>query len=112
MYVHSPDRRISTTDYVVEFDHTLDKLDLRDEHTEAIVTFNDGTRWYANLVTISRLMAILDKERLHRDHLGGRYVWLPNLIVVNALTAERVVEIIDDMLSTGEFRTAFGPVID
>ena len=74
------------------------------------VTFADGRRYAATFCTIANIEQIMESYQTTGECLSGRYFWAANLIIVRDLTEDAIQAAISDMISTGEFQTAFGNI--
>lgn len=69
-----------------------------------------GQGWCARLHTPEGVRAILDEWRSRGERQGecsGVYFWAPGVIVVNEITHDAVVALVEDLISEGELELAF-----
>jgi hypothetical protein len=81
-----------------------------DTNSDVTVTRADGSLWTATFFTFENVNSLRKKYQRSGECLSGRYVWSTNMIIVDRLTRESVESIVADLLSSGEFESAFdGP---
>ena len=81
-----------------------------DDLTDAIVTLSDGSRWVATFCAFKHVETLRRKLANERECLGGKYVWLSDLILVDDTSRVSIQAVIQDLLASGEFRSAFDRV--
>ena len=79
-----------------------------DDVTDVVVTLADGTRWTATFCAFGHVATLRRLWDQHGEALGGRYVWMANLILVEDTSRETTTAVVDNLLRTGEFEAAFG----
>src|SRR5688572_26728701 len=85
-----------------------------DDVTDAIVTFRSGSRWVATFCAFRHVETLRRKFAGDGQCLGGKYVWLSDLILVDDTSRASLEAVIRDLLASGEFQSAFNqaPVED
>ena len=86
-----------------------------DDVTDVIVTLPDGTRWAATFCAFAHLATLRALWERHGEALGGRYVWMANLILVEDTSRATTTAVVDSLLRSSEFVSAFAraaPKID
>ncbi len=78
-----------------------------DDLTDAIVTLGDGTRWVASFCSYAHVETLRVRFAATGDCLGGRYLWLSDLILVEDTSRATIEAVIRDLLATDYFRSAF-----
>src|SRR5262245_4166270 len=76
--------------------------------TDDAVTLTDGSRWFATFCSYSYVETLREKWAATGECLRGRYLWMSNLVLVDDTSRATTEAVIRDMLTTGEFRRAFG----
>src|SRR5918998_864021 len=82
----------------------------RDDVTDIVVTLADGTRWTATCCAYGHVATLRRLWEQNGEALGGRYVWMANLILVEDTSRETTTEVITSLLRSSEFRSAFARV--
>jgi hypothetical protein len=81
--------------------------DPADDLTDAIVTLADGTRWVASFCSYAHVDTLRRHLAASGDCLGGRYLWLSDLILIKDTSRATIEAVTRDLLRTGAFRSAF-----
>jgi hypothetical protein len=82
-------------------------LDPENDNVDVEVRFETGEVFGATLFTLGNVAALLQKYRQSGECLGGSYFWAADMIIVESLTREAVRAMVEDLIRTGEFETAF-----
>lgn len=91
-------------------DETADGISPRAEGTEVTVGFDDGTAWTASFISFRHLQVLLASARKNGEFRNGSYFWLPNMVIVGALTREEIERTTINLLQLGKFEQAFAPL--
>jgi hypothetical protein len=75
--------------------------------TDVIVTLPDGTRWTATFCSYRYVATLRAKYASDGDCLGGRYQWMTNMVLVENTSRAMTEAVVQDLLATGEFPSAF-----
>jgi hypothetical protein len=78
-----------------------------DGNTDVVVTFANGDRWTATFVSYENVQTLTAKNRTTGENVSGGYFWVSNMILVDAISRQRIEEVIHDLLHTGGFEYAF-----
>ena len=85
--------------------------DHRGEGVCVEVRFRGGGAWGATLYTPECVRAILDEWRRVVGGNSGLYFWAPGVISIRELApSERIVALVEDLLSEDELELAFAPL--
>ncbi|MFF0868584.1 hypothetical protein ACFYUV_42990 [Nonomuraea sp. NPDC003560] len=85
------------------------------DEADATITFPDGARRYATLMTLDAVQRKMDQDARTGESPGGRYFWCSDLIIVRDVGYEGMAAAIRDLISSGEIDTAcglLGPLTD
>ena len=74
---------------------------------DVVVTLPEGTRWAATFITPSYMDELRRKYAETGECLGGRYFWIARTVFADELSRPAIEEIVEDLLATGELRSAF-----
>ena len=96
-------------DWCADFIGRTDTTDIRDDNSDVVVRFGDGREYVATFFTVENLRQLMLKFQKTGENAHGLYVWSTQMIVVEALTSEVVNQVVDDLLTSGKFETAFTP---
>jgi hypothetical protein len=83
--------------------------DPADANSDVTVTFADGSRWFATVVTYRNVITLAERRARTGESFGGRYFWIADLLLLDALSRERIEEVIAHTLANGEFAAIFMP---
>jgi hypothetical protein len=78
--------------------------------TDAIVTLADGTRWVGTFCAFAHIATLRAKCAANGECLGGRYVWLSDLILVEDTFRATIQAVVQDLIASGELRSAMSEV--
>ena len=79
-------------------------------NSDVVVTRDDGSIWTATFFSYEHIAELRRGYQDTGECLHGRYFWATNMILVDAVTRERVEEVVADLMVTREFESAFdGP---
>lgn len=81
--------------------------DENDDNVDIEVVLPSGERFGATVFTLQNLHSLMAKFRKTGECNGGQYFWAADMIVVEKLTVQSLVEMIDDLLNSGSFPLAF-----
>lgn len=101
--------RIGDSPYSLELIGELESHDAEDGNIDVVVRFPDGRTFVATFFTISNLASLFERGRQSGENAGGLYVWSTDMIVVKRLSIETIERAVVDLLSSGDFETAFSP---
>src|SRR5258705_11578777 len=71
------------------------------------VTLVDDTRWVATFCAYKFVDTLRAKYASDGESLGGRYVWIADMVLVEDTSRRTIEAVVEDLLSSGEFRIAF-----
>ncbi|MFH0519154.1 hypothetical protein ACHBTE_18535 [Streptomyces sp. M41] len=74
------------------------------------VTFTDGQRWTGTVFTIDEARRLMDHHANTGECLGGRYFYCWDNLIVRDPGIPAMVEVIDQLVTTGDYRSALRPV--
>jgi hypothetical protein len=78
-----------------------------DDNSDAIVTFQDGSRWGATFFSYQNIGTLVERWKLSGECLSGKYFWASYPILVDEVSRARIEEVIADLLATRMFDSAF-----
>jgi len=81
--------------------------DPADGNTDAIVTLEDGSRWVATFFSYANIRSLAEKNKRTGECLGGRYFYATDMVLVDEVSRSRIREVVEDLLASGEFDSAF-----
>ncbi|WP_379136709.1 hypothetical protein [Paenibacillus sp. sgz500958] len=67
---------------------------IHDDNTDAIVTFEDGSRWVASFFTYKNIQTLARKNHQTGEFLGGKYFWGSDMIFVDECSRSRIEEVV------------------
>jgi hypothetical protein len=78
-----------------------------DSNTDAIVTWEDGSRWVASFFSYKNIQTLTKKNKRTGECLSGAYFWSSDMILIDQVSRQRIEEVIDHLLNEGEFEVVF-----
>ena len=76
------------------------------------MNWEDGRRWGATCVSYQNVKTLQQKNTRTGESLSGAYLWARFLILVDEVSRQRIEAVISDLLSTGQFESAFEELAD
>jgi hypothetical protein len=80
---------------------------IHDDNTDAIVTFEDGSRWVASFFTYKNIESLAIKNQQTGECLSGKYYWGSDMILVDECSRNRIEEVIEHLIFKGDFELIF-----
>lgn len=78
-----------------------------DDATDVHVRFADGGEWVATFITYLHLQTLRERFRKSGECLGGRYLWITDMLPVEEVSRPAIEEVVRELLATGEFYSIF-----
>ena len=78
-----------------------------DCHSDVVVSFRQGAEWTATFFTYDNIPKLVEKNRQSGECLQGKYFWATNMILVDAISRERIEEVVKHLIKVGEFESVF-----
>jgi hypothetical protein len=75
--------------------------------TDVAVTLADGSRWVATFCSFTYVETLRANWSRSGECLGGRYVWMTSLVLVEDTSRATTEAVVRDLLASGEFQSAF-----
>jgi hypothetical protein len=82
-------------------------VDETDMNVDVEVMLGDDTRWSATVFTVANLRALLQKDRRTGEDCRGFYYWCPDMVVVETLSDQGILDLVDEATSNGELTKMF-----
>ncbi|WP_369172620.1 hypothetical protein AB5J49_33645 [Streptomyces sp. R28] len=77
--------------------------------TDMWVTFADGQRWTGTVFTLDEARRLMDRSKDTGERLGGRYFYGWDNLLVRDRGIPAMVQVIDELVATGDYRSALRP---
>ncbi|MBY3623813.1 hypothetical protein HGO21_30315 [Acinetobacter sp. CUI P1] len=92
----------------IEAEHWAEgEWNTHDDNTDAIVSFEDGSRWIASFFTYKNITTLAEKNQRSGECLHGKYYWGSDMVLVDECSRIRIEEVIGHLLLKGEFELIF-----
>ncbi|MEV4891107.1 hypothetical protein AB0K48_17115 [Nonomuraea sp. NPDC055795] len=72
------------------------------EFGDSIISLPDGVRYSACMMTKEEIARIMEREAVSGESLGGRYLSMPDLVVIRTRGASEMVEVVRDIVNSGD----------
>lgn len=69
-----------------------------DENSDVTVMFENGESWVATFISYRNVRSLTDMNRDTGDCLGGKYLAVTDMILVDVITRERIEEVVADLI--------------
>src|SRR5262245_39727754 len=79
----------------------------RDANSDVTVTFDNGEDWVATFVSYDHVRTMSRRSMETGEQLGGRYLAVTDLILVDEVTRPRIEQVVADLLADGGFGAHF-----
>lgn len=80
---------------------------IEDDNTDVIVTFPDRTKWIASFFTYKNILTLIEKNKRSGESMKGAYFWSSNMVLIDLVSRERIVEVINYLIENDEFNFVF-----
>ncbi|WP_068774125.1 hypothetical protein [Paenibacillus sp. FJAT-26967] len=80
---------------------------IHDDNTDVNVTFEDGSRWVASFFSYTNIQTLARTNQQTGECLCGKYFWGSDMILVDECSRNRIEEVIEHLLNTGDFERLF-----
>lgn len=80
---------------------------IHDDNTDAIVTFEDGSRWIASFFTYKNIQTLVKKNQQTGECLSGQYFRGSDMILVDECSRHRIEKVIEHLIIEDEFEMMF-----
>ena len=94
-------------DYVIEILQGCEPLDPVTDNVDVEVRFPDGRRYSATYFTLENIALLMERYRATGECKDGLYLWCVDMVVIRRLTREQIASVVEDLIATGEFESAF-----
>jgi hypothetical protein len=85
-----------------------DPGDPEDANVDVMVTFGDGSRYWATFFTVRNVSSLMARWRVSGEYGGGNYFWAIHAILVDRLEEATIRMAIANLLEEKDFHSAFG----
>lgn len=85
---------------------------IEDDNTDVIVTFSDRSKWIASFFTYKNIQTLIEKNKQTGENLNGAYFWSSDIVLIDFVSRERIVEIINYLIENDEFCSVFSKYPD
>lgn len=83
-----------------------------DDNTDALVTFEDGSKWLASFFTYKNIQSLTEKNQQTGECLQGKYFWGSDMILVDECSRKRIEEVVKQLIFKGDFEVIFDKCIE
>lgn len=81
--------------------------DIHDVTSDAIVKFENGSRWVASFFTYKYIQTIVEENRQTGECLQGKYYWSSDMLLVDECSRTRIEEVIEHLIAEDHFESIF-----
>lgn len=97
----------------IEAEHwSQGEWNIYDGNTDAIVTFEDGSRWVASFFTYKNIQTLAEKNQQTGECLQGKYFWGSDMVLVDECSRNRIEEVIEHLILKGDFQVIFDKCVE
>lgn len=94
-------------DVWIEAEEWANGWDIHNDNTDVIVEFESGDKWVASFFTYNNINKLIEKNKCTGENLNGKYFWSSYMILIDEISRERILEVINHLISQGEFALLF-----
>jgi len=80
---------------------------IEDDNTDVIVTFSDRSQWIASFFTYKNIQTLTEKNKQTGEWMNGGYFWSSDMVLIDLVSRERIVEVINYLIENNEFNFVF-----
>ena len=80
---------------------------IEDDNTDVIVTFSDRSKWIASFFTYINIQTLREKNKQTGESMNGAYFWSSDMALIDFVSRERIVEVINYLIENDEFNSVF-----
>jgi hypothetical protein len=81
-----------------------------DANTDVLVTFADGSRWFATFFNYANIRTLTDRYKQSGECLAGAYFWATDMLLIEEITRTHIEAVIADLLQSSDFDHVFAAV--
>ncbi|NQX65652.1 hypothetical protein HQN90_05875 [Paenibacillus alba] len=97
----------------IEAEHwSQGEWNIYDGNTDAIVTFEDGSRWVASFFTYKNIQTLAEKNQQTGECLQGKYFWGSDMVLVDECSRIRIEEVVEHLIFKGDFEVIFDKCVE
>lgn len=78
-----------------------------DDNSDVIVTCEDGSRRIATFISYKHIRTLTERNRRSGENISGAYLWMRDMVLIDEVSRQRIEEVINDLISTGDFELVF-----
>lgn len=92
----------------IEAEHWAEgEWNIQDDSTDAIVTFEDSSRWVASFFTYKNIQMLAERNQKTGECLQGKYFWGSDMVLVDECSRNRIEEVIEHLIKQSDFELIF-----
>jgi hypothetical protein len=80
------------------------------ENVDVEVVLAEGSRWSATFLSLAEVSRIMNRWKVTGECLGGSFFRCPDLVIINKGGAAEILEIIKELVVTGELQNTLMPL--
>ncbi|OIK17212.1 hypothetical protein BIV60_00550 [Bacillus sp. MUM 116] len=80
---------------------------IEDDNTDVIVTFSNRSKWIASFFTYKNIQTLREKNKQTGESMNGAYFWSSEMVLIDLVSRERIVEVIEYLIENDEFNSVF-----
>ena len=69
-----------------------------DDNSDVMVTFENGEQWVASFISYQNVLSLTDKNRGTGECLGGKYLAVTDMILIDVVSRERIEQVVADLI--------------
>lgn len=79
--------------------------------TDVIIQMKNGEKYAASFFSYEFIQTWKHSQKDSDDFLNGKYFWVPNMVIVDAIDKQNILLIIQHMIDEGDFNSIFKKLI-
>ena len=93
-----------------ESDEWAEPYDENDSNMDVIFALSDGTKWIVTFFTYQNILSLSRKNKTTGECLKGLYFCATDMVLIETLTKDNVVNVLNEMIRENEISTYCTPL--
>ncbi len=86
--------------------------DIKDDNTDVIVTFEDGSKFIATFFTYKNITSLVENYKRTGECLNGKFFHATDMILIDRCSRDDIEQVIIHLIREEEFEEVFTKIIE